>query len=363
MALTCGIVGLPNVGKSSLFNTLTAAQVPAANYPFCTIAPHTGIAQVPDARLEELRALVQPTTCIPAVVQLVDIAGLVRGASQGEGLGNQFLGHILSVQVVVHVIRCFEDPAITHVHNTIDPLYDQSVVETELQIKDLERVDNHISRTQSKHKATPTTAKPLLEVLHALRTHLNQGHPARTFAMDDHKQKLLADLPLLTRKPIIYVANVAEQNLAQGNAHTQALQTLATQQQAAFLIMSIPFEQQLSQLNPQDQQDYLSSYGLQAPATHSLVRLVYAHLGLITFFTAGSKEVRAWTIRQNTPAVAAAGVIHSDFEKNFIRAEVISHADFLALGSVAACRKAGKLAVQGKEYIVQDGDILHFLTS
>lgn len=361
MSLKCGIVGLPNVGKSTLFNTLTKAiNAQAANFPFCTIEPNVGIITVPDERLNQLEKLVNPERVMPTTVELVDIAGLVKGASQGEGLGNKFLGNIRSVDAIVHVIRCFDDDNVVHVDGSIDPVRDKEVIDTELQFKDLESLEKFKTKAQKAAKSGDKVAKKQVEVATLYIDHLMQGKSARSLAIDEDSQAVIKDLNLLTIKPVLYACNVDESSAKDGNAYVDKVKSIAKEEGAEILVISAKVESEIVQMDEEDQAMFLEDLGLTESGMDRLIKASYKLLKLETYFTAGVKEVRAWTIHQNTKAPQAAGVIHSDFEKGFIRAEVIAYDDFVALGSEAACREKGKLRVEGKDYVVQDGDILHF---
>jgi GTP-binding protein YchF len=362
MALRCGIVGLPNVGKSTLFNALTSASVPAENYPFCTIEPNAGVVAVPDARLAALDAIVHSARVIPATVELVDIAGLVRGASKGEGLGNQFLAHIRETNAIALVLRCFEDPDVTHVDGSIDPLRDAATIETELALADLDTVERRMERVRRSAK-TPgkegEAARAELELLERLSAHLSAGEAARTLAVPDDVQAVFHDLHLLTAKPVLYVANVDEAGLTK-SAAAEAVESYAAERGAGAIRLCAKLEAELAELAPEEKAVFLAELGLEEPGLDRLARAAYALLDLVTFLTAGPKEVRAWTVRRGTRAPEAAGTIHSDFERTFIRAEVIPFDDYVACGGEAGARAKGKLRVEGKEYVVQDGDVLHF---
>ena len=360
MALRCGIVGLPNVGKSTLFNALSSAGAESANYPFCTIEPNVGVVSVPDKRLDRLAALSRSTRKTPATLELVDIAGLVEGASKGEGLGNQFLGHIREVDAIIHVVRCFEDPNIVHVAGSVDPERDIEIIQTELILKDLETLERRLERVRKMARVGDKEAAQQLVVLERLYRHLEEGKPARTFQRTEEEDRLLKELFLLTEKPVLYVANIAEEDLPEGNACVEKVREIARREGAEVIVISADLEAQIAELDEEEREAFLKEMGLEEPGLHRLIRAAYRLLGLITFFTTGPKETRAWTIREGTRAPQAAGVIHSDFERGFIRAETIAYEDFEAYGSEAAAREAGVMRSEGKEYVVKDGDVILF---
>ncbi len=361
MGFSCGIVGLPNVGKSTLFNALTqTASAAAANFPFCTIEPNTGIVPVPDNRMDTLCGIVSPEKSIPTSMEFVDIAGLVAGAHEGEGLGNQFLANIREVSAIAHVVRCFEDDDITHVDGGVDPLRDIETIETELMLADLASLDKQISGIQKKVKSGDKTQAPLLAIMERAHASLSDGKAARTVELSAEKAPLMTSLNLLTTKPLLYIANVAEGDLPDGNAYSAKVQQHATAQGAQCVVVCAAIEAELVGLEDAERDEYLSALGLEEPGLHRVIRAGYALLDLITFFTAGKKEVRAWTVRRGSTAPQAAGRIHTDFERGFIRAETVSYDDYTGLGGENAARDAGKLRQEGKSYIVQDGDVLHF---
>jgi len=363
MALQAGIVGLPNVGKSTLFNALSNAKAQAANFPFCTIEPNIGVIIVPDERLFELEKLVHPQRVVPATVEIVDIAGLVKGASKGEGLGNQFLGNIRNTDAIIHVLRCFDDDNVIHVDGSVNPVRDKEIIDTELQLKDLESVEKKISRSEKiARTGGDKEAMRGLEILQQLKSHLEQGKNARAFEVSEKdKEKHVDDLFLLTMKPVIYVCNVDEQSVINGNKYTDAIKEAVKNEQAEILFISAAIESEIAAMDSyEDRKMFLEDLGLKESGVVRLIRSTYHLLNLATYFTAGEQEVRAWTIHKGMLAPQAAGVIHTDFEKGFIRAEVIKYDDFIKYKSEAASRDAGKLAVQGKDYLVEDGDIMHF---
>jgi GTP-binding protein YchF len=361
MGFKCGIVGLPNVGKSTLFNALTqTAAAQAANYPFCTIEPNVGDVAVPDARLETLTKIAGSKEIIPTRLTFVDIAGLVRGASKGEGLGNQFLANIRECDAIAHIVRCFEDTDITHVEGKIAPLDDIETIETELMLADLESLEKRASAWEKKAKGSDKEAKELFDLAMRCLVLLREGKPARLVQVKPEEQKLFDGLGLLSSKPVLYVCNVEEAAAAHGNAFSKAVEGRAAEEGASAVIVSAKIESEIAVLAEDERKDYLEAVGLKEPGLNRVIRAGYGLLRLITFFTVGPKEARAWTIPQGTRAPLAAGVIHTDFEKGFIRSETISYADYVACNGESGAREAGKFRLEGKEYIVEDGDVLHF---
>ncbi|MEJ8567434.1 redox-regulated ATPase YchF [Elongatibacter sediminis] len=359
MGFKCGIVGLPNVGKSTLFNSLTRGGIAAENYPFCTIDPNIGVVAVPDPRLQEIASVVRPLKTVPTTMEFVDIAGLVEGASRGEGLGNQFLGHIRETDAIAHVVRCFEDDDIVHVSGRVEPLADVAVINTELALADLETVERAIDRTEKQAKANPKDARLRLQALQKLRACLDQGRRARNADLDESEVAAVADLHLITTKPVMYVANVAEGGESD-NPWLQAVNEMAAGEGAEVIPVCAAIEAELSTLEDDDRAEFLEALGMQEAGLDRVIRAGYQLLDLLTFFTAGEKEVRAWTVGTGATAPQAAGRIHTDFERGFIRAEVIAYDDFVRLEGEQGAREAGKLRLEGRNYIVREGDVIHF---
>ncbi len=360
MGFKCGIVGLPNVGKSTIFNAITAAGAEAANYPFCTIEPNVGIVPVPDRRLDTLTEMIHPRQTVPTTLEFVDIAGLVRGASRGEGLGNQFLGHIRQVDAIAHIVRCFEDENVIHVDGSVDPLRDVEVIDTELVLADLESIERRIARIEKQAKSGDRKLQADLETFRKLREDLNQGRPARSSELSSEERSAVRDLHLITAKPVLYVANVDEDTPAGDNHLVEQVRRRAEEEGAQLVVICGKIESEIAELPAEEKGEFLKELGLEESGLDRMIHAGYRLLGLLTFFTAGPKEVRAWTVPAGTRAPAAAGVIHSDFEKGFIRAEVIAFDDYVSSGGESGAREKGLLRLEGKEYAVHDGDLMHF---
>ena len=360
MGIKCGIVGLPNVGKSTLFNALTKAQIAAENYPFCTIDPNVGVVAVPDARMDALAAIVKPQKMVPAAVEFVDIAGLVAGASQGEGLGNQFLGHIRETDAIAHVTRCFDDPDIIHVAGSPDPIRDIEIIHTELALADLDAVTKAAERLAKTAKSGNKEALAKYEVLKRMQAHLDGGNPARSLPLEADEKLMLRDHNLITAKPALYIANVDEAGLKNGNAYLKQVQDYAAKEGSTVVAVCAAIEAEIALLDDADKAEFLKDLGLAEPGLNRVIRGAYSLLGLQTYFTAGVQEVRAWTVKVGATAPQAAGVIHTDFEKGFIRAEVIAYDDYIQYKGEAGAKEVGKWRLEGKEYIVKEGDVMHF---
>jgi GTP-binding protein YchF len=362
MALKCGIVGLPNVGKSTLFNCLSNAKAQSANFPFCTIEPNVGTINVPDSRLEKLEELVVPERVVPTTVEIVDIAGLVKGASKGEGLGNQFLGNIRETDAILHVLRCFDDGNVVHVDGSVNPKRDKEVIDTELQLKDLETVEKKISNVARAAKTGDKKAKAELDIFTRVQETLEAGKSVRTMDLSDDELALIKSLQFITQKPVMYVCNVDEESVKTGNKYVEEVREAVADENAEIIVIGAGIEADIAELESfEERSEFLNDIGLEEAGVNKLIRAAYSLLDLETYFTAGVKEVRAWTIKKGSTGPQAAGVIHTDFEKGFIRAEVIPYNTYVEFGSEKACKEAGKMQVEGKDYIVSDGDIMHFL--
>ena len=360
MALQCGIVGLPNVGKSTLFNCLSSAKAESANYPFCTIEPNVGMITVPDERLNKISDLVNPQKIIPTTVEIVDIAGLVKGASKGEGLGNQFLGNIRNTDAILHVVRCFDDDNITHVDGSIDPVRDKEIIDTELQLKDLESIEAKILKVKKLAETGNKEAKTVYEVVSQIKSTLEQGKSARSIDLDQNQLKLIKNLNLLTLKPVLYVCNVDDASVVNGNKHTETFIESVKNENAQIMFVSAEIESDMIDMEEEDKMMFLEDMGLQESGVNRIIKSAYQLLNYQTYFTAGEKEVRAWTFKKGMTAPQCAGVIHTDFEKGFIRAEVTGYDDYIACNGEQGAKEAGKLRLEGKDYVVQEGDVMHF---
>ena len=361
MALKCGIVGLPNVGKSTLFNCLSNAKAQSANFPFCTIEPNVGTITVPDERLASLENLVKPEKVIPTTIEIVDIAGLVKGAHKGEGLGNQFLANIREVDAIIHVLRCFDDDNVIHVDGKVDPISDKEIIDMELQLKDLETVEKRIGGIERKANSGDKDAKKVYDTYVAVKEHLLQGNSVRSLELEEYQEEYLAELQLITSKPVMYICNVEETAVKNGNQHVDRVKDAISKEDAEILVLGAAIEADIAELEDfEERKMFLDDLGLDEPGVSKLIKKAYNLLNLQTYFTAGEKEVRAWTIKKGMTAPQAAGVIHSDFEKGFIRAEVIKYSDYITFKTESAVKEAGKLMVQGKEYVPEDGDVMHF---